>query len=450
MKTILLTLGILILVGITAPAKSQIIITIAGDGNENFSGDSGLASLAEFVDPNQITFDHSGNLYISDESRIRKIDAATGIITTIAGIGSTIYSGDNGLATDAGMYVAGVAVDDSGNVFFADFTNQRIRKISSITGIITTIAGTGIQGYAGDGSFAVDARLSLPLNLIFDHNGDLLFTDYTNNVVRKITMSTGIITTIAGDGYAAWDGDGGPADQAELNLPYDLTMDAAGNIFITDEGNACIRKIDASTGYISTIAGVLTNGYSGDGGPAIDAAFNGPKGIEHDSYGNLYIVDCLNQRVRKIDAATGIISTCAGHGIAGFGGDGGPATSAKINYADGIAFDSVGCMYIGDLGNNRLRKIISPAGVGEFYDNYTSAVFPNPSNGNVTISLLGNGYQSIIIRDAAGKQIKHIAINETTMNQKLLIDLNDEANGFYFAEIIRGNGIENKKIVISH
>ena len=344
--------------------KAQNISTVVGVGTAGFSGDGGVATLAELNSPSGVDVDAAGNIYIADQmnNRIRKMDANTGIIITIAGTGTAGFSGDGGPATAAQLYRPyGVAIDAAGNVFIADFINSRFRKIDIGTGIINTIVGNGTAGYNGDGIPATSAALNDPLRIAFDASGNIFIADALNHRVRKVAVGTGIITTIAGTGTSGYNGDGILATSARLNFPHGIAVDANGNIYIGDKNNYRVRKIDVGTGLISTVAGTGVFGSSGDGGDAIAARLGGPDGIAVDGEGNIYIADESNHRVRKIDISTGIINTIAGTGVAGFSGDGGPATSAKLYFPSRIAIDASCNIYISDLTNQRIRKIGSTA-----------------------------------------------------------------------------------------
>ena len=347
------------------------ITTIAGTGEFGFSGDGGPAVEAELRSPHSVAVDSAGNVYITDSSdrRIRKVDS-TGTITTIAGTGECCFSGDGGPAVEAELYdPLGVAVDSAGNVYIADYRNRRIRKVDS-TGTITTIAGTGEFGFSGDGGPAVEAELRSPYGVAVDSAGNVYIADVNDQRIRKVD-STGTITTIAGTGECCFSGDGGPAVEAELRNPYGVAVDSAGNVYITDVSNQRIRKVD-STGTITTIAGTGELGFSGDGGPAVEAELYDPAGVAVDSAGNLYIADSGNQRIRKIDS-TGTITTIAGTGECCFVStdDGGPAAAARLAFPYGVAVDSAGNLYIADSWNRRIRKVDSTgtittiAGTGE-------------------------------------------------------------------------------------
>jgi sugar lactone lactonase YvrE len=285
-----------------------------------------------------------------------------GIVSTVAGNGTAGYSGDGGAATSAALNAPnGIAVDNVGNLYISDWLNNRIRKIDAATGIITTVAGNGTAGYSGDGGPATSAEINWPQSITFDAAGNLYFADGNNHVVRKVNVATGIISTYAGNGTGGYSGDGGPATSAELDKPAGTTFDNAGNLYIADDGNSRIRKVAAGTGIITTVAGNGTTGYAGDGGPATSAKLNNPYGVVFDSKGNFYIPDVSNQRIRKVDTS-GVITTYAGNGTAGYSGDGSLATSAAINNPYHIGIDAADNIYIGDL-SNRLRKIDAATGI---------------------------------------------------------------------------------------
>lgn len=343
-------------------AKTGIITTFAGNGSSTFAGDGGQASQASLRFPISLVFDNTGNLFIGDLSnhRIRKIDKQTNIISTVVGSGRG-YSGDNGPATSAVLDTpAGFAMDANGNIYIADSHNNRIRKVDATTQVITTIAGDGVADISGDGFQAINARLNRPNSVALDANGNIYIADRGNNKIRKITVSTGVISTVAGLGLDTFSGDGGPAVNAQLNAPTGLTI-TNGNIYVADLSNHRVRKIDLNTGIITSIAGNGTasfnSGYSGDNGLAVNAQINNPTDVALDKQGNVYIADVFNHCIRKITASTGIITTIAGNGTPGFSGDGGQAVQATLNAPQGIEIDAQGNIYVADTRNHRIRKI---------------------------------------------------------------------------------------------
>jgi hypothetical protein len=348
---------------ITTP-PTAVISTVAGNGTFGSTGIGGPATSAEIGYPEFVTLDGAGNLYFSDPQNevVWMVAAQTRAISIVAGNGTPGYSGDNGPATSAQLqYPNGLAVDSAGNLYIADYYNDVIRKVTASTGVITTIAGTygqvGSAGHIGDGGPASAAYLDWPSGLAFDSAGNLYIADSDHYVVRKISASSGIITTVAGNGAGNYSGDGGPATSAGLSVIDALAFDSAGNLYISSSYTARVRKVAASTGVITTVAGNGDEGVTGDGGLAVNAEIN-PPGIAVDSAGDLYISNWPGA-VREVAASTGIITRVAGNGYFGYSGDGGSATVAEIA-PQGIAFDSAGNLYIADAGNYRVRKVTFP------------------------------------------------------------------------------------------
>src|SRR5436309_3561826 len=333
-----------------------IISTIAGNGKERFEGDGGAATSASLNGPRGVAVDPAGNVYIADRgnSRIRKVDTV-GLISTIAGNGTSGFSGDGGLATAASFDAWSLAVDVSGNLYITDARNHRVRKVNA-AGIISTVAGDGGDIFGGDGGPAT-ATSVLPVDIFVDPGGNLYLADASYRL-RKVN-GDGIITTIACNGTSGFTGDGGPATAASC-VPYRVARDSAGNLYVADGSSRRIRKVSAA-GIITTVAGRGTGQSSGDGGPATLAELIQPLGVAVDPAGNVYIADEGSNRIRKVNTA-GIISTIAGNGTQGFSGDGGPATSASLNKPREVAVDLAGNVYISDAGNFRIRKV-NPAGV---------------------------------------------------------------------------------------
>jgi uncharacterized protein (TIGR03437 family) len=331
------------------------ISTVAGTGKAAEAGDAGPAASAELCEPRGVTVDSSGNLYIADYcgQTVRKV-TPNGIITTVAGNGTAGYSGDGGPATSAeldGPYR--VTVDTSGNIYIPDSSNSVIRKVAA-DGTISTVAGNGFSGYSGDGGLATNAELNYPEAVAFDSAGNYYIADEAANVIRKVDIN-GVITTYAGTGNSNYTGDGGPAISATLDGPVGIAMDSVGDLYISDQGNDVIRQVNPG-GVIATVAGTGRSGFSGDGGPAAAAQFDSPASINLDSSGNLYIPDVGNNRIRVV-LTSGTIWTVAGDGIGGYAGDGGPALSAEIYAPRGVAAAPNGDVYIADFSNNRVRQL---------------------------------------------------------------------------------------------
>jgi uncharacterized protein (TIGR03437 family) len=393
-------------------SQTGTVTVIAGNARIGYSGDGGAAKGAQFSYPKRVAVDAKGNVFISDNHRIRKI-STDGIITTVAGNGGSGYSPDGGSAVDAAINAVAVAVDSRG-LYVID--SQRVRRISK-AGIITTIAGNGSHGYAGDGGPATEARLFSPHGIAIDAVGNLFIADTSNARIRKVTPD-GLITTVAGDGTVGTAGDGGPAVAAQLWWPEDIAVDGAGNLLIADKLANRVRKVSPS-GIITTLAGTGVDGSTGDGGPATSAqlrepaslavdglgnvfilesafpnvayprirkvtpggtittvaggvsgAFEGdrslaatayvdsPRGVAVDQSGSVYISDSGTNTVRRV-TRDGLITTVAGNGVIGYSGDGGPATSAALNRPWGLAIDNVGNLLIADMGNGLIRKVSS-------------------------------------------------------------------------------------------
>jgi len=418
---------ILAIMLISLNSFSQNISTLYGT-TWGYSGDGGLASVAQLNGNCNMVFDDNGNLYITDANNnmIRKIDNS-GIITTIAGTGVAGYSGDGGLATAAqlnGPY--DIAIDANGNLFFTGF-NYVIRKIDN-SGIITTIAGTGVAGYSGDGGLATSAEMNFSFGITFDTSGNLLITESVNNVIRKID-NTGIITTIAGTGVAGYSGDGGLATSAQLSNVRTVTFNALGEMYITDGGNHLIRKIDNS-GIISTVAGNNSQGYSGDGGLATDAQLNFPRDLIFDSNNNFYFSSSSNHTIRKVDNS-GIITTIAGTGIVGYSGDGGLATSAQLNSPYGIIFDTNGNLLISEYNNSIIRQVNNATlSTNNFsIEKETLIIYPNPSTDFIKILGLSKA-EKFSIYNTLGTKIYRGTI---TINDK--INIQELNNGIYFLKL---------------
>ena len=327
-----------------------VISTVAGTGSGGYTGDGALATTKKLNKPYGVWRDASCNLFIADKdnARIRKVDQATGLIETVAGTGTDGYSGDLGLATSANINKpCGVSVASSGEIYIADTDNHRIRIVKAVMGWrIYTFAGTGSSGYSGDGGLATIAKINKPEDVFFDASGSLYMADTGNHCIRKVWWSglSWIIGTAAGTGSSGYSGDGGSATSAKLNNPRGVYVDASGNIYIADTDNNVIRRVDAGTGNIATVAGTGSSGYSGDGGPATSAMLNKPEDVYLDVSGDLYIADTQNNVIRRVDAGTGIITTVAGTGSSGDSGDGGPATSAKLDKPSSICINLPGSL----------------------------------------------------------------------------------------------------------
>ena len=429
----------------------KIIITVAGNGAEGYHGDSGKALNCEIHWPEAVALDDSNNFYIADADNnvIRKVYGATGKIATIVGTGFEAgdglggFGGDGGPATAAQLsYPSGIAVEPLGNIFIVDQRNNRIRKVDN-TGNINTIAGSGFQGYSGDGGAATNAALYHPTRVTLDATGNLYIADSGNNRIRKVD-ATGTITTIAGNGTQGSTGDGEPAISAELFDPMDMAVDGSGNVYIADYVNNRIRKVDGS-GNMSTFAGIGIAGWAGDSAAATNANIYEPSGIVIDAAGNIYFSDLANGRVRKVDP-TGMITTYVGDGRPTFGGDNGPATDASLWFPEGLAIDARGQLYIADKANNRIRLVTSVLSVNNVNTSAAIKLYPNPNNGDFALRISSDIDEQVhvIIANVTGQKIKELitATNETTR-----INV-DAPPGVYFLNATTANSVLNEKVVV--
>lgn len=416
---------------LTTPCFAQHITTIAGTGSSGYSGDGGPATNAALSHPFGVACDGSGNVCFADRTnnRLRWISAA-GVITTIAGTDSAGYNGEGLAATDAKLNdPVGVAIDAVGVVYIADKGNNRLRMITPATSRLITVAGNGMPGYSGDGGAATAAQLSQPRAVVIDAAGDMYIADQGNNRIRKVVAGTGIITTMVGTGVAGYSGDGGPATAAQLNGPYGLAIDAANNLYICDVDNQRIRKVTPA-GIITTVAGNGTAGYSGDWGPATNAQLNEPIGVAIDAEGGILIADGWNNRMRKV-APTGIIHTIAGTGTAGYSGDGGAAISAELNNPYGVCVLPNGNVVVSDYSNNRLRMLYpGSVGVGNIGKADVS-IYPNPAiGGHFTIDAPAGA--AIHVYDVTGRSVECRDGNTNTFTLPVY--------GIYIVEVSTING----------
>jgi sugar lactone lactonase YvrE len=391
--------------------SSQRVVTVAGTGAIGYSGDGGSALGAELL-AHELAVDAQGNLYFSDPAHavLRRVDLGAGVIDTVVGRGNDDYDlGDGGPAANARFFLpTGLAWDANGDLLVADRLNHRVRKVAVSTGIATTIAGNGSSDVGGDGTPAVEAGLGEPGQVAADRNGNvyvLLFNRVVRWVdaqgtvrtlladgrypalvsaryspsaiavdsrgrllfatpsghVRRYDPVSGAISLVAGNGNRGGSGDGGPATEAELDIPEALVLDGADNLYVVETRKCRIRRVDAASGVIRTVVGRAGRGFSGDGGPASQAQLNFPTGVAVDDLGNLFICDSWNHRIRRIDAATGIITTIAGDGTAAFIGDGGPAVSATFRFPHTVLVTPDGSLLISDAENNVVRCIAGVA-----------------------------------------------------------------------------------------
>jgi hypothetical protein len=440
-KLILLYISIISIL-VIQPTHAQIIHRVAGTvGVGGYSGVGGPATVAVIQNPQSVALDTFGNLYIADGDNdvIQKVDTA-GIITTIAGNGGRGYSGDGGPATNATLNSpTGLSLDLAGNIYFADNGNNIVRVINAV-GIINTIAGNRIAGYTGDGGPATNAKLNWPCSTAIDKTGNLFISDQNNDMIRKVNDS-GIISTFAGNGVHSYNGDGGPATDAELLGPYGIAVDVTGNLFIADSWNNVIREVDTS-GIITTIAGCGIGGFAGDGGAATASQLNLPVSIGINNNQGMYIADYGNSVIRKINTS-GIISTVAGDGINGYSGDGGMAIYARLNHPGGMAVDKYGNFYFGDVYDYVVRKIDTShvlAGIISVFKSDSLSVFPDPATTELTI-VSHDAITALEIIDDIGRTI--YSFTRAGVLQ-LHINVADFPSGVY---LIKVNGIQISKFI---
>ena len=423
---------------------AQIITTIAGSGIGGVGGDGGHATDAQFSELTGVTADKWGNIYVADwgANVVRKIDT-NGIITRFAGGGA---GGDGGLATAAalGLYlVPGLAADTAGNIYISD--NSAVRMVNT-SGIITTVAGNGTYGHSGDGGPATAAEISAPTGICLDKVGNLYISDEQASNIRMVNTS-GIISTIAGT-TIGFSGDGGPATNAQLKLPDGISVDDSGNIYFVDAINDRLRKIDKS-GVINTIAGdpsSSTGFYNGC--PAVGVVFGAPEGLAIDRYGNVYVSDDYSEVVYKI-TKEGLAYIVAGNGTEGFSGDNGPATAARLARPSMICFDNAGNLLIADRANWRLRKVwyaTSGAPVVKATAAHLS-VFPNPAvHGAFTCNITANTNEEakIVITNVLGEKVKEI--NATT-NKATEIKLQAPPGIYFLSALTKDEKFVTKLVV---
>ncbi len=438
MKNILL----FTLIFLSLSAHAQIITTVAGNGITGYNGNI-HATAAELYDPHSVAVDGKGNFYIADtyNNRIRKVDR-TGIITTIAGNDTPGYNGNGIPAITAELYSpVGIICDHYGNIYFADAYNNRVRKIDT-AGIITTVAGNGDTTYNGDNIQADSATIYDPHAVAIDAQGNMYITEFETPRIRKVNTS-GVITTIAGTGVAGYTGDNGVAINAEVDGPFGIVVDDTGNIYFSDAYKNVVRKIDTS-GIITTFAGTGISSWSlGDNGPADSASLDNPAGLAIDVNNNIYIADAYHSRIRKVTAATNIITTVAGSGIGGgFGGDYGSATTAKLDAPFGVVADASGDLYIADAENSRIRLVGWPLGITQLSaPTPNTIIYPNPVVTTLNVQSVFPISQ-ISITNIYGQIVcAQLSISNI---QAVKIDVAELPSGVYFVKI---NENETKKFV---
>jgi len=425
---------LLLFIFCTYLVQSQIITTIAGSGSSGFAGDGELATTARLNLPFNITFDKSDNIFIADtyNNSIRRVDVESGIITTVVGTADKNQISE--LKTPTGL-----TFDNFNNLFVADLANLRIRKVNLDTGSSITLVGEKSETERPN----INASLGGPFNVVFDKIGNLYVSINGDSKVSKIEFSTGIISTVAGTGISGFSGDGDLAKNAQLSNPTGLALDNNGNLYISDTGNERIRKVDLTTNLITTIAGTGVNGFSGDGDLAINTQLANPLGLAVDKDNNLFVVDRGNNRVRKINTSTGIISTIAGKSEAGFSGDGDLARNALLSNPTGVAFNKKGDLFIVDRGNNRIRRITGlTSNEDELELKANLLVYPNPSTDKITVELKNDlDLEEASLFNIRGKEVRVKMIDNSFNVSKL-------PRGVYVLRIVTSKGMIEQKVVL--
>ncbi|WP_117880144.1 NHL domain-containing protein [Aureibaculum luteum] len=426
---------ILLFLCLVYTAQSQTITTVAGTGSSGFSGDGGLATTAKLNLPFNLTFDKSDNIYIADtyNNSIRRIDKESGIITTVVGTADKKQVSE--LKTPTGL-----TFDNYNNLYVADLANLRIRKVNLDTGSSITLVGEKSETEFPN----INEYLGGPFNVVFDKHGNLYVSVNGDSNVKKVDFKTGKVIVIAGTGEVGFSGDGGQASAAQLANPTGLALDGKGNIFISDSGNERIRKINLSTGIISTIAGTGETGFVGEDVDATKAQLANPLGLAINNNGDLFVVDRGNNMVRKIALSTGKITTVAGNGESGFSGDGELATDAKLSNPTGLAFNKTGELFVVDRGNNRIRKIsgLAAADTEEVSLEASIKVYPNPSTDKITIDLKDNvELKYVLMFDSNGSQVK-VQLKDNSLNVAKL------PRGIYVLRIATSEGSTEQKVVL--
>lgn len=408
------------------------ISTIAGSGAVGnppplFSGDGGPATSATLANPTGIVFDAvAEEIYVATGNRIRKIDG-TGIITTVAGAGGPTYNGaaEGGPATAATFSPSGLAIDASGNIYIADGFNYRVYRVDAVSGNLSTVCGNGSPGNTGDGGDAASAQIT-PAGIAFDDAGNLYLACLTR--IRRIDAITNVITTVAGGATAGYSGDGGAATSAQLNAANHVAFDPNGDLYIADSLNHRVRRVDQVTQVITTVAGDGTPGDSGDGGAGTSAQLNEPSAIIFDAAANLYVSDNENHRVRKVAKVDGIITTLAGTGTAGFSGDGGAGTLARLNQPLGIAFDAGQSLLVADFLNHRLRLVETVGG-------FVPVFQPDNLIGTGPGSLRGGG----TVGSPGGQSVKAVVTKGRTVKLFYRIENDGNTGDRFFGAVTKGS-----------
>jgi hypothetical protein len=441
-KAYLLLLPISLFICTLVHGQAGYINTVAGSALAGYAGDGQQATDAKLDSTVQlIAVDDSANIYICDaeNARIRKVYNATGVIATIAGIGFPGIYGDGGPATRADVaYPEGIAVDAAGNVYISDPGNLTVRKITKATGIISRVAGSGGYGYTGNDSAATNCRFQYNTGVAVDNSGNVYIGDHFNSTVRMVSAADSNIYLVAGNGHTGYDGDGGQATDAELDRVLGIALDNMGDLYIVDHFNYDVRKVILSSGIISTIAGIPGNPTYNTSNGVATAVPMSPTDIRCDASGNIYMADAGDNVIREITVANGMEMVIAGNGLPGFYGDGGPALDAEFGgYPYSVAVDPSNNVYVNDLPNFRIRKINAPAlSVPEVSTTNGFGIYPNPATSMLNIvmpAVSHSNVNTIEIMDVTGKSIVNCQLS--IVNSESTVDISTLASGMYFIKI---------------
>lgn len=431
-------------------AQQYTITTIAGTGTAGSTGNGAPAGAAAVNYPQGLAIAADGSLFFGQpaDHTIRRIDATTGNMEHVAGTGIVGYNGNGGPASEAGLaYPFGLSFNAEGDLLIAERDAYRIRVISAADGTISTFAGTLSPGNNTEVP-ALAAGLHAPMGVRVRANGDVLLSVIGNNYVRYVDADSLYLHAFAGVGTPAYSGDGGPAVAAAMNQPYDIAESSNGDVYICDINNAAIRKVDAITGVITTVAGIGTGtaAYNGDGIPAVEATLGLPLCIVLDGEDNLYISDANHNRIRRVDAGTGMISTIAGTGTPGYNGDDISATTAGINAPGGIVIDGDGRLFFADAGNHRIRMLtpLDDTSIGEAQQ-ATIKVYPVPTADLLTITTDRIGASSWVINAMDGRSVVAGASSAATFT----VDLGSVADGCYTLSIGSGEERRTQRVVVA-
>ena len=445
----LILIYLFLMVSHSIMAQGGIITSLAGNGITQYIGDGWPATSYSLAEPMGICVDKLGTIYVSDnaDSRIRKIDIHDTLYTICGKSGIPGYLGDNGPATSASCKnPTSLCFDTSGNLLIADQLNHVIRKINLSTGIINTLCGIGFSGFVGDNGPATDARLDQPTGICCDNKGNIFIADKLNHAIRRIDGATGIITTVAGNNNAGFFGDNGPATLGKLSFPSSVTVDNSGNLFIADYGNSRIRKVNNATGIISTIAGNGHSTFTGNNGPASAATLNRPTAVFMSKHGVLYISDYGNDQIRTINQQ-GIINAFAGTGGTGYSGDGGPATAARIYGPQGIFVDDSEYVYFADATNSAIRKVSPlPTKISDIGTITDCHIYPNPTHGIVQVQINNLIDEAMItVYNCMGQLVFESKIEKPYAQ----LDLSQQTKGIYYLQLKTTQGMTTQKLIIN-